>query len=295
MTTAADLIEETKAIIYSGQEPEANRLASSVNTGDTSMTFSFSLGSISRGAIISIGLEDIRVWSTSGTTTADIVERGVNGTSAASHNAGDYVGVRPKFSDFRILRALNQDLADLSSPVNGLFRVGTVDLTYNPAVQGYDLDGVTRLIDVLELRWKQAGPSKKWPVIRNYSIGRDMDTDEFASTLALMIDEPAYPGFPIHVRYSTDFTAMTALTDDVTTDAGLPVSAVDLPPIGAAIRLVAGREIGRNFIEAQTEPKRAEDVPPGAILQSTRELHLLRLTRIQAEAARLQKDWPKYR
>lgn len=292
-TLASDLVEQTRAHLYSGQESEFNRLDGALTNSATAFTLKYPLGSIARGAIISIDLEDIRVWETSALSVT-VCERAVNGTAAASHSDLASVEVRPKFSKFRVLRAVNEDLRDLSSPVNGLFQVKTVDITYNAAIQGYDLTGVTDIINLLELRWKQSGPSKNWPLIRKHALVRNMATTEFASGMAVFLYEPAFPGLAIRVRYSADFTALTNLTDDVQTVAGLPVSANDLPPIGAAIRLVAPREIKRNFTEAQYDPNRLEEVPAGAELASTRGLQLLRQQRIISEEARLASDWPKY-
>lgn len=291
MTDVADLIEETRSLLYSGDEPESNVLTNAIDEDATSLTFDYSLGNISRGAIISLGLEDIRVLATSSTNMASVVVRGVNGTTPAAHDEGDTVWVRPKFSDFRILQALNADLGDLSSPSNGLFKVESIDITYNPAVQGYNLTGATDVIRLLELRWKQAGPSRVWPLIRKYDLTRSMDDDEFASTFAVFLREPAYPGLPVRVRYAAPFTPMVALDDDVVEDVGLPATAVDLPPLGAIRKLVAAREINRNFTEAQSNPRRADEVPPGAVMQSMMGLQQVRRDRITAEAARLQAAW----
>lgn len=293
MTTANDLVEETLAHLFSGQSPIGNRLSGDITSAATTFSCTYPLDSITRGAIVSIGLEDIRIWDTAGLAVTSC-ERGVNGTTGAAHTSGDYVEVRPKFSRFRVLRAINEDLLDLTSPSNGLFQVKTVDITYNPAIQGYDLAGVTNVVNLLELRWKQPGPSKSWPLITKYALVRNMATTEFASGMAVFLYEPAYPGLSIRVRYSADFSALAALTDDVQSVTGLPTSANDLPPIGAAIRLVAPREINRNFTENQYDPHRLEEIPPGAVLNSTRGLQLLRQQRILAEQSRLASDWPQY-
>jgi hypothetical protein len=114
-----------------------------------------------------------------------------------------------------------------------------------------------------------------------------MATTDFASGGALVIYEGGYPGQAIRVRYRAPFGSLTALDDDVLADTGLPATAHDLPPLGAAVRLVAGREVKRNFTEAQGEPRRAEEVPPTATLQSSRELLRIRQQRIVAEQSRL--------
>ena len=55
---------------------------------------------------------------------------------------------------------------------------------------------------------------------------------------------------------------------------------------------MSGREIKRNFTESQGDTRRASEVPPGAILQSSRQLQVLRVQRIAAKAARLDAMYP---
>lgn len=284
MTTLADIISETRTYLYSNETPEANRLNGAVLVTDTAITLHYTPGTAAqRGAIISIDLEHIRVWETSADVLT-VVERGVDGTTAAAHADGTYVEIMPKFSPFQIKRAINEDLDDLAG--EGLFSVPmpSVDITYNPAVQGYDLTGVTatKIMAIQELRYKMPGPSKYWPAIRNFTTGRDMSSSEFASTFALFLMEGGYPGLPIHVRYRSRFTPFANLTDDAQAVAGLPSEANSLPALGAAIALMAGREIKRNFTEATTDPLQLEMVLAGNVLNSYKGLMMQRAQRILA-------------
>lgn len=292
VVTADDLVEETRSLLFSGQESEGNRLLGAIDDGVVE-TFSLKYppGSIMRGAVVSIGLEDIRIWDITGTSVT-ACERGVNGTVPAQHDDGTYIEVRAKFSKFRVFRALNQELIDLSAPVNGLFQVKSVDITYNSTVKGYDFE--SDVSSILEVRHKTSGSDRAWPVVKHYYMSRLMDTTEFASGTALFLDE-GQTGLPIRVRYASDFSPLTSLDDDVFDVAGLPLTCMDIPPLGAAIRLHASREIKRNFTEAQYDPNRLEEIPPGAELAASRGLQLLKQQRIIAEKARLDSYWPKYR
>lgn len=295
MTTLNDIIEETRNHLYSGALQEQNRLSGAIGSGDTSISLHYALGSLQmRGAIISIDLELIRVWEFSGTTIT-FCDRGVNGSTAAAHADGSQVEVLPRFPKFRVKQAINEDLDDLCSPFNGLFAVplGTVDLTYNPSVRGYDFAGVTpaNVLGIQEIRYKTPGPIRNWPQITKFHTTRDMASTEFASTMAIIVAEGAYPGLAMHVRYRQRFTPFVNLTDDAQTVAQLPVFANDLPSLGAAMRLMAPREIKRNFDEAQPDPKVQEDVPPGSILKSYGGIQLLRQQRIAACAAQLAQQY----
>ncbi len=288
MTTTLDLIESTRSHLFTGQSETLNRLAATITDVETSFPLSFDPAGIGRGAIIEIDLEQIYVFSHSaGSKTITDCIRGYNGTTKAGHDEGAIVTVAPKFSNFRILQAINDDLKDLSSPMNGLAQIKSVDLTYNAVVMGYDLTGVTDILQIAEIRYRTPGPDLSWPLIQNYALLRNMGVGDFASTNALVVYEGGFPGQAIRVRYKAPFGSLTALDDDVEAETGLPATALDLPPLGAAVRLVAGREVKRNFTEAQGEPRRAEEVPPTASLQSTRELLRLRQNRIVAEQSRM--------
>jgi len=293
VTTTNDLIQDTRQYLFSGQPEQLNRLSGDITNSATQMTFAFDISGIQGGVIIEIDLEQIFVFTTNSTSkqVTDCI-RGYNGTTAAAHTSGAVVTVAPKFPTSRILRAINDDLRDLSSPVNGLYQIKTVDITYSPAYAGYDLSLATDVLGIAEIRYKQSGSSRFWPQVENYALLRNMATSDFASGFALVVYEGGEPGLPIRVRYKAPFATLSNLTDDVLAISGLPTTAHDLPPLGAAIRLAAGREVRRNFDEAQGEPRRAEEVPPTAQVQATRELIRLRQSRINAEQARLISSYP---
>lgn len=292
MTLASDLVEETRAHLFSGDREETNLLTTTVDSDDTTVVTTYDFGGIQAGALIEIDLELMYVWSWTAASKSATVQRGMMGSTAAAHTSGALVRVRPKFPNFSIFRALKQDIADLSSPLNGLFRVVTLNVTYNAAVRGYNLTSATDVLDILELRYESLGSDVYWPEITSWNLSRSMDTSEFASGFALFLNEGADPGRTIRVRYKAPFGALTALSDNVETITGMSTSMADVPPLGAAARLTAAREVKRGFMEHQGEPRRAEEVPGGQQVRSATALLTLRRQRIQAEAARLYAQWP---
>lgn len=290
--TASDLVEETRRHLLSGQEEQVNLLNNDLDASTTNFTVLLPLASITQGAIVAIDLEEIRVFTTDSNQGVTRCQRGVNGTTAAAHTAGALITVRPKFSNFRILNAINEELADLSSPSNGMFQVMSVDLTYNAAVMGYDITGATDVIRILEARYRVPGPSNNWPLIREYSVQRNMPTTTWPSGFVFDTYQRAYPGLPIHLQYASSYGQFAAMSDDIAAVAGLQLSARDIPPMGAAVRLTIPREIKRNFTEAGVEPRRADEVPSGAVLRSMLGLQQLRQTRIKAEAEALNQRYP---
>lgn len=289
MTLASDLVAETRRQLDSGSRPEMNRLTTTMNTSVTSVVVDFALGSIVAGAYISIDLEIMYVWSSTGSTAT--VQRNMLGTVAAAHTTGAIVYVNPRWTDFGILTAINEELASLSSPANGLYQMKTVDITYNPARAGYDLTSVTDLIDVYDVRTDTYGPAKDWPRLGRYTLARNQSTGDFASGLALQLYEGGYPGKTIRIQYKAPFVAFAALTTNLTTT-GLPASAADIPPIGALVRLVAPREIKRSVTDSQPESRTATEVPPGTSRSTAAGLLQLRQLRVREEAARLAQAYP---
>ena len=171
-------------------------------------------------------------------------------------------------------------------------------MTFNPTYMGYDLgttfDSVSSRI--LEVTYKIAPPVRSYPLIRrgDYRVLRNQnDPSIFPSGNGLIIYKTAYPGLPIHIQFLSPFNQLTNLTDDLTTVAGLPNSMYDLPDLGAALRLMDPREIKRNFIESQPDPRKAPEVPPAATANSQARLEKQRQARIDAECERIVRAYPE--
>lgn len=294
MTTTADLIAEAKRHLLSFQREPMNRLASAATADATSLIFEFDTSSITAGSHVQLGLELIYVWSVDPSSKVAQVERAQLGSVAAAHDAGTVATINPKFPDFAILKAINDDLADLSSPANGLYAMRSADLTFSAGSSGYDLAGVTDLLEIHEIRHRIGAASgyRQWPILTNYELSRDVSAVDFPSGFGLFLAEGGASGQPVRVLYKSGFSPLVNLIDDVELVAGLPASMHDIPPMGAAVTLVAPREIKRNFTESQGEPRRANEVPPGAVGNSMRLLAGRRQNRIAAEAVRLAQQYP---
>ena len=78
-----------------------------------------------------------------------------------------------------------------------------LELTYNPAVSGYDFTGLTpsQVLAIQEIRYKIPGPTKHLPAIRSFDVSRTVPTADYPSGMALLLNESAFPGLPMHVRY----------------------------------------------------------------------------------------------
>jgi hypothetical protein len=277
--------------IQPGQQVEALTLASPYTAGATSLLLSDPAGTILPSlrpeTVLSIDLELFYCQAVSGTTAT--VVPGYLGSLPANHASGEMVYLNPRFSAFDIMQAINDDLNDLCSPENNLYQVNSVELTYNPATAGYDLTGVTGLIDILSIQQKQPYPVGYWvPFPRSkWTLTAGADTTSFPSGYALRLNEGGYPGMPFRVTYKTTFQPFVNLTDDATAVCGLSNTMYDLPPLGAMVAMVAPREVKRNQIDMAPDSRRATEVPPGAVMNSVAQVLALRARRINAEASRL--------
>lgn len=287
MTTANDLLEATRNHLLGGASEQLNILAANYTAGGTTLTLTYDTSNISAGKYVEVGTNLFYVWSVDQVNKILTVTGGMNGSTDANASLGAMVRVSPRFPAFRLFQELNNDIADLTSPANGLFQIGNYEFTYVAVKVGYDLP-ITGLLDILRIEYQVPGPTLAWPRFDKlaYRVVTNANTTDFPSGVSLKLFRGGVPGYTIRVYYKSALVPFTALTDNATVT-GLPSSAYDLPPLGAALRLMAGREIKRNLTEAQPDTRRPTEVPPGAVEGSVRNLMLLRQTRIAAEKARL--------
>ena len=295
MTTLNDLVVAIQRRALSDLREENTYLGAAI-TDTTSTTFNLAtgqtLGNIQSGAVIQIDWETMFVMSATPPTGPISVIRGWFDSTPATHAANAVINVNPRFPVVDIVKAINEDIDDLSAPSNGLFQMKEVTLTFIPVVQGYDLTGLSpsNVLEVWEVRGHEYGPANKYPIIppREWTVERNADTAVFPSGISLKLDQGGYPGRPLRVQYKAPYTTpLVNATDDVASVTGLHSQAHDIPILGAPARLMQFRELKRSFTEAQGEPRRAQEVPVGASLTAAKGLMMYRQERIEAERSRL--------
>ena len=295
MTTVQNWVDQTRSYLMSGYTENRNQLASPYTAGSGTLVFSKPTDGIRAGTRLSIGTNTFYVWSIAGSTAS--VSAGEEGSTDASATTGSLVRVAPRFTDNDILVQLGNEINDLSSPANGLYGLSTADFTYNPVLTGYDLGPVAdQLISIYEVKYLTPGPAHDNPRIPNtkWRLNRNADTTQFPSGFALQLFSPGYAGFGVRVVYKSNLTMPTTTFANVAST-GLQTTAFDIPPLGAAIRMMSGREIKRDFTEAQGDTRRGLEVQAGAIQASANGLQQLRARRIAAESAKLEALYPSYR
>lgn len=296
MATLADWINQTRGHLLSGHQEQRNTLAvGGYTAGSGTLSFASATAGIVAGTRLSIGLNTFYVLSVNTSGLAATVLGGQAGTADVNALAGDLVRVNPMITDHEINTALAAEVDDLSAPDNGLFQMKSVSLTATTGI-GYDMTGVTSLLDIYEVRPQATGTQSWWRQMSKFDwrLDRNADTALFPSGLSLQLFGATVPGYAIRVLYRAGFVFPPTVATDLNTT-GLPVTAYDIPPIGAAMRLMAPREIKRNRTEYQSDTRRAAEVPPGAVAGSYRGLMMLRQARVASEAARLLSAYPDRR
>jgi len=289
MTTVAQVLNRASRQMLAGVVEERNKLASSLDSSTTSVVTTYDLGGLRAGSVFEIDSELFYVWVASPAAKTLTVERGYGGTTAASHSANALITLNPRFPRMQMLDAVNADLDDLSSTMNGLFRVVTVDLSYNGSDRQINITGSGTILELLDVRLRYL--SDDHPVIHGVRLQTGLPTADFASGNTLVFDDDIMAG-TVRVRYKAPFARATTESDDLTTNCFLPATCDDIVELGVVIRMMAGREIKRNFTEAQFDTRRADEVPPEAVTRSIANIQKLRRDRITAEAGRLKAQYP---
>ena len=289
MSTASALLDRVNRQLLSGTIEERNKLATTVSSSDTSFVMTYDLGGLRAGTVFEIDSELVYVWEATSGSKIVTVERGYMGTTAAAHTAGAIITLNPRFPKAQMLEALNQDIDDLSSPLNGLFRIVTVDLDYNGSDRQIDITGATSVLDLIDVRLRYL--DSDYPVIRMTRLQRDLPTADFPSGYAIVFDESVMAG-SLRVRYKAPFSRVSAISDSIQSVANVPVTMEDILEMGVMSRMLSMREVKRNFIESQGDTRRSDEVPAGAMRDSFSNILRLRRDRIIAEAAKLARQYP---
>jgi hypothetical protein len=291
MSTVGTVIDRTVRQLMSGTVEERNKVVSAVTATSTSIATQYDLGGIRPGGVIQIDSELMYVWEISAGSKSLTVERGWNGTTAAAHAVGSIVTVDPKFPRAQILEAINAELDDLSSPVNGLFQIKTLELNYNGTWSMINLPTTDTIIDLVSVSLRYIATD--YPKIRRCRLIRDLPNDDFNSGYGIRFDEQVRAGRMV-VVYKAPFTNVTSESQNIQNMTGLPTSCEDILMMGAQIRLVSPREVKRNFTESQGDTRRAEEVPFGSVTGSVNQIIRMRRDRITSESAKLKRQYPTF-
>ena len=285
--TVGDLIQQTRRLLTGSARGAMNRLTSDIDNAVTNIPLDFDPGAaLGKGGYICIDDEIMYVWQM--LSNVAVVQRGELGTVPAAHTGGTIVEVNARFPKPMIRDALYDEIDSWPQSVYRTqgFNVDVatnsygVDLTPLPAT-AYDVKQVLKKptttaslvrFDPFDTVWRNVG----------FRLERGMDPAEFASGTALFLNEAMPGGYTLRIVYAGPFDLSLFATDatNLISDCGLEPFMTDIPPYGAAWRLVAGKEVVRTALEAQGEARQTSDTPAGAILRSATALEQFRDKRL---------------
>lgn len=299
--SVSDMIAATRDLLMGTYSSEWNLLAAdmdapAVNTVET-ITLQGDIAGAVRTVYLSIDDEILYVMSNPGLKQCQVI-RGWDGTVPAVHTAGTPIEVATRFPRHRIRRAL---ALEIGSWPDNLFQVRQVSLTLvnDGRTTSYDLGvpaaQVLFLLDVRHAPWLTGQSRNSWPQFQQPPrLNRTVDTAAFPSGIALDIKNVIETAVECVVTYATGFD-LSSLDDTVLLGPGgigLANTMLDIPPLGAAAKLIGPREALRTFAEASDSARNTQDVQPGSAMKVGMYLKAERDKRIKEEMEHLNVLWP---
>lgn len=284
MAIVQDLVADVRRQVYGSMTENVNLIQADAAAGVDAIQLDMGVDGIQKGMLLSSGLN---VWFVKGVyanTNTVYVIPGYDNSPQDAVTAGDMVYVRPRMTDWFAFNAINRQLRSLSSPENGLYRIGTWVATTDSIYQTYEVPtAAADMTSLLRVRWRAPGTSDVWADLQNRFYRWNYSTEQ--NIVRLLVNVPY--GTQVEFTYRAPFTQATALTDDPVVDLGLAETMLDIPPLGAAVDLLMTTESRRTQVTTQGDSRRPEEVQTTSNSSIAGNLGRIYRGRIQEESARL--------
>ena len=289
MSTIADLVADARRITYGSMSEQINLISGTVAAGATTIPMQLDISGITPGTVLSAGLN---VWYVTGSSPGDqqvFVIPGYDNAPQEAASNGDIVIIKPKVTGWYLFNALNDEITKLSSPMNGLYRIGTWVVDVSPTYQTYEVPTeALNMTNLARVRYRWPGTPDVWSDLRSSSYR--WIVSESTNKIQVLGNVPS--GTEIEFTYKAPFVRATSLLDDPIVDCGLSETMIDIPPLGAASMLLRSTDGRRNQIQAQGDSRRAGEVQSSANLSTASVLDRDYKGRVQDEYARLLQRLP---
>lgn len=292
MTTIADLVADARRMTYGAMTEQINLISTNAAAGADTLDMELDISGMTPGMILTSGLN---VWYVKGSNPGSkqvYVIPGYDNSPQDAVTAGDTVLIKPRVTDWYLFNTINDEIRKLSSPMNGLYRVGTWVTDVSPTYQTYEVPSeALDMTNILRVRYRWPGTPDVWSDLRTSSYR--WVVSETGNKIQVLVNVPS--GTEIEFTYKAPFVEATSLTDDPIADCGLAQTMLDIPPLGAAATLLKTTDSRRNQISAQGDSRRAGEVPSGVNLSSASMLDRDYKMRVQDEYARLVQRFPIFK
>lgn len=292
MTTIKDLVADARRMTYGSMTEQINLIDGTVAAGATTIPLQLDISGITPGMVLSSGLN---VWYVTGSSPGDKQVFVVPGYDNAPQEAaadGDIVIVKPKVTDWYLFNVINDEITRLSSPTNGLYKIGTWVTDVSPTYQTYEVPaGALNMINLARVRYRWPGTPDVWSDLRTSSYR--WIVSESDNKVQVLVNVPS--GTEIEFTYKAPFTKATSLADDPVADCGLADTMLDIPPLGACASLLRSTDGRRNQLQVQGDSRRAGEVQSSANLSTAAAMDRDYKSRVQEEYARLIQRLPIFK
>ena len=289
MTTIKDIVADARRLTYGSMTEQINLISGTVAAGATTIPLQLDISGITPGMVISSGLN---VWYVTGSSPGDkevFVIPGYDNSQQDAAANNDIVIIKPKVTDWYLFNAINDEIVKLSSPTNGLYKIGTWVTDVSPTYQTYEVPSeALNMTNLARVRYRWPGTPDVWSDLRPSSYR--WVVSELGNKVQVLINVPS--GTEIEFTYRAPFTKATSLTDDPVEDCGLADTMLDIPPLGVASTLLKSTEGRRNQLQVQGDSRRAAEVQSTANLSAASAIERDYKARVQDEYVRLVQRLP---
>lgn len=296
MTTVAEVIEETRALLRGPIEEQSSTLQNAIDASALSLVLT-DTRSITLGAtpgVIEIELEQIyaSVIDAMGNVTVPPWGRGHRNTTPAAHPANARVISQPQYGRQRILDKLNDTCNRMFPSVYGIKHFNA---TATEPVRTYNTpDDLER---VLTVEWQVPDGAQDWLTVRRWKTnagGRPTTADGNNPDQGVTVTVGDYmiPGRPVHFVYAAKPGLLVNEADSFETVTGFASSLKDVCVYGAAAALIIANETSRMQLTSIEQQDRTSKITPSAALSASRYLEQEFQTRLAEERKTLQQLYP---
>lgn len=286
----ADLIADTRRMVYGSMNDQINLISLDASAGATTIVLELDVAGITPGMVLSSGLN---VWYVKGVSPSDnnvFVIPGYDNSPKNAVSAGDMVFIKPRMTDWYAFGVLNDEIRSLSSATAGLYKIGFWTVNSDSTYQTYDIPEANRdLMSLARVRYRIPGTPDQWVDLPTVSWRWQADQNR----IQLLRNVPS--STEVQFVYKAPFTAATALDDDIVEDCGLAETMVDIPVLGAASMLLRTTENRRNQITVQGDSRRSDEVVSGGNSSAADGMARMYRDRVNQEYIRLTSRTPIFK
>ena len=264
-TTVSYLVEETRRHLMGGFSEQLTALAADVvTTTEDTIVLEDAVKGLGPGSIIERGRETFYVRSWDESTKTATVFRAYGRSEASTHSTGDLVRIGPSYTTDEIFHSVISEFASLKG--TGLVRYVTTEVAPTSGLHHFDsgLDPADEPLYVQHAEFEKDARGNWRPA--RVRLVKNLDTSDFPSGYAIKVLEGGVLGRPLRVTFACTLKVPASMSDVISEEeTGHTVDIWPAIPVGAAWRLLLGKESRRLNPDRSHGSRRAEEVSPGSI------------------------------